>query len=163
VTEDEYLVLRLAFESCLKQGYRRIGLAFLRNHNRERQERWTGAFLSAQQTLLAPEDRLPMYCRNGRSTRKEAAPWLEQYRPDIVLTDFPDEWTGGPIPFMAFASPAITPVAGVYENSFEIGHSAADLVVSMITRNERGLPVNRQTVLVEPVVQGVECTTAVDA
>lgn len=155
VTEDEYLVLRLAFESCLSRGYRRIGLAFLRKHNRERRERWTGAFMCAQQSLVSPQDRVPMYFKDGRSTREEVAPWLAEHRPEIVLTDFPEEWTDGPIPFMAFASPATYPVAGVYENSPEIGQSATDLLVSMIMRNERGLPSNRHTVLVEPVIREV--------
>jgi len=41
-------------------------------------------------------------------------------------------------------------VSGVHENNREIGRHAADLLFSLVMRNERGIPAIRQTILVEP-------------
>jgi hypothetical protein len=40
----------------------------------------------------------------------------------------------------------------VQENNRGIGRHAADLLVGLMLRNERGIPASRQTVLVEPML-----------
>lgn len=156
VTEDEHLALRCAFESCVDQGYRRVGLAFMGKHNRERRERWVGAYLIAQLSLLTPRNRLPIFDQNSHTTLEDAQPWIQKHKPDFILTDEPEHWIGGDLPFMAFALPEAMPLAGIYENGREVGEGAADMLVSSIMRNERGVPKSRHTLLVEPVVRREE-------
>ena len=41
------------------------------------------------------------------------------------------------------------PVAGIYQDPFTIGATAARMVIEKIGRNDRGIPANRQTVLTQ--------------
>ncbi len=150
VTEDHYLGMKLAFESCLAKGFRRIGLALVRQHNATRRERWIGAFLYEQQQQLEPANRLPIYVAPVERKSAEAGEWLRTNRPEILLVDDPTAWRNIGISTVGFALSAAHRHPGVLENNREIGRHAADLLVSLVLRNERGIPATRQTVLVEP-------------
>jgi LacI family transcriptional regulator len=154
VTEDHYLGMKLAFEACLTEGHRRIGLALVRQHNATRRERWIGAYLYEQYQHLTAAERLPIYIAATATPIAEAALWLKKHRPDIVLADDPAAWRAGGVPTLGFALSAAHNFPGVHENNRGIGRSAAELLVSLVLRNERGLPVGRQTVLVEPSLNG---------
>ena len=80
----------------------------------------------------------------------EADGWLRQHRPEIILADDPAGWRGVGVPTLGFALSAAHHFPGVHENNRGIGRHAADLLVSLVLRNERGVPRMRQTVLVEP-------------
>ena len=54
---------------------------------------------------------------------------------------------------LGFALSAAHHFPGVHENNRGIGRHAADLLVSLVLRNERGIPAMRQTVLVEPSLE----------
>lgn len=150
VTEDHHLGMRLAFEWCVAQGYRRIGLALVRQHNAMRRERWMGAYLYEQHAHLKPGDRLPIYIAQTASPIVEANTWLRNQRPDIVLADDPAAWRRTSVKTLGFALSAAHQFPGVQENNRGIGRHAADLLISLVLRNERGVPDMRQTVLVEP-------------
>ena len=150
VTEDHYLGMKLAFESCLARGHRRIGLALVRQHNAMRRERWIGAYLYEQNQHLSFRERLPIYLAASATPIAEARGWLKKQRPDIVLADDPAAWRGTGVETLGFALSAAHHFPGVHENNRGIGRHAADLMVSLVLRNERGLPTVRQTVLVEP-------------
>jgi hypothetical protein len=51
---------------------------------------------------------------------------------------------------MGFALSEAHHFPGIHENNRGIGRSAADLLIGLVLRNERGLPAGRQTVMVEP-------------
>lgn len=153
VTEDHYLGMKLAFESCITSGHQRIGLALVRQHNAMRRERWIGAYLYEQNQHLAPADRLPIYIATTATPIAEAAKWLRTSKPDIVLADDPAAWRGSAVPTLGFALSAAHHFPGVHENNRGIGRHAADLLVSLVLRNERGIPAMRQTVLVEPSLE----------
>ena len=150
VTEDHHLGMKLAFESALAQGYRRIGLALVRQHNEMRRERWIGAYLYEQNRNLAPGEQLPIYIASSASPIVEAGGWLKKSKPDIVLADDPSAWRASAVPTLGFALSAAHNYSGVHENNRGIGGRAADLLVSLVMCNERGIPARRQTVLVEP-------------
>jgi DNA-binding LacI/PurR family transcriptional regulator len=95
VTEDHHLGMKLAFESCLARGHRRIGLALVRQHNAMRRERWVAAYLYEQFQHLAPDERLPIHLAGPADPRAAGARWLKAYRPDVVLADDPTAWGGG--------------------------------------------------------------------
>lgn len=150
VTEDHHLGMKLAFESCIAKGHRRIGLALVRQHNAMRRERWIGTYLYEQHQHLAPGERLPIYIAATDTPIAEAAGWLKKSRPDIILADDPSAWRSAGVPTLGFALSAAHQHPGVQENNRGIGRHAADLLVSLVLRNERGLPAGRQTVMVEP-------------
>lgn len=150
VTEDHYLGMKLAFESCLSQGHRRVGLALVRQHNAMRRERWIGAYLYEQNQHLKPKERLPIYVARKDAPLSEAGLWLRKQKPDIVLADDPSVWHASGIKTLGFALSATYQFPGVHENNRGIGRHAADLLMSLVLRNERGIPEMRQTVLVEP-------------
>jgi DNA-binding LacI/PurR family transcriptional regulator len=155
VTEDHHLGMKLAFESCLRSGYRRIGLAVVRQHNAMRRERWIGAYLYEQHQHLKPAERLPIFMAETERPVVEAAAWLKATAPEILLADDPSAWRGAGVPTLGFALSAAHQYPGVQENNRGIGRRAADLLVSLVLRNERGLPASRQTVLVEPLLSEV--------
>ena len=156
VTEDHHLGMKLAFEACLKKGHRRIGLALVRQHNAMRRERWIGAYLYEQYQHLKAAERLTIYIATTNSPIAEAARWLKASRPDVILADDPAAWRSAGVPTMGFALSAAHQHPGVQENNRGIGRHAADLLVSLVLRNERGVPAGRQTVLVEPSLEEVE-------
>lgn len=150
VTEDHYLGMKLAFESCLAQGHRRIGLALVRQHNAMRQERWVGAYLYEQHQHLTAGERIPIFLARTNSPIAEAGAWLRTQKPHIVLADDPAVWRTTAVKTLGFALSAAHHFPGVHENNRGIGRHASDLLVSLVLRNERGIPGMRQTVLVEP-------------
>ncbi len=154
VTEDHYYGVKIAFEACLAQGHRRIGMAITGNHHALRRERWIGAYLAEQVQQLHPKERL-VILQPGKSASivddAAAQQWVGKYRPEIILADQPARWENTDVPAMGFAITGESPAPGVHENNRGIGRHAADLLIAMLQRNERGLPDSRQTVLVEPV------------
>lgn len=155
VTEDHYLGMKMAFESCLQKGHRRIGLALVRQHNAMRRERWMGAYLLEQHQYLSSSERLPIFVATTDTPIAEASTWLKRSKPDIILADDPAAWRTVGVPTLGFALSAAHNYPGVHENNRGIGRHAADLMVSLVLRNERGLPAGRQTVLVEPLLDEV--------
>ncbi len=148
VTEDHHYGMKLAFEACLAQGHRRIGLAITGRHHELRRERWVGAFLAEQQAKLRPHERISLACDSEKTQSVEE--WARRIRPDVILADEPERWAKVRIPAVGFALATPDGRGGVHENNRGIGRSAADLLISLVQRNERGLPAARQTVLVEP-------------
>lgn len=156
VTEDHHLGMKLAFESCLQKGHQRIGLAIVRQHNAIRRERWIGAYLYEQHQHLAPDERLPIYVASTNKPIAEAQRWLKKHKPTIILADDPAAWSSTGLPTVGFAISTAHNSPGVHENNRGIGSHAADLLVSLVLRNERGIPKMRQTILVEPVLDTPE-------
>lgn len=150
VTEDHHLGMKLAFEACLARGHRRIGLAIVRKHNALRRERWLAAYLFEQYNRLSAGDRLVPYEARPNAALAEALAWVKAQRPDVVLTDDPEAWRETSVNRLGFALAAAYQHSGVFENNRGIGARAAELLVALIMRNERGVPKSRQTVLVEP-------------
>jgi hypothetical protein len=89
----------------------------------------------------------------GTIDSSTAEKWLVINKPDIILSDQPARWERKGVPAMGFAITGEEPSPGVHENNRGIGRHAADLLIAMLQRNERGLPSSRQTVLVEPEFQ----------
>jgi hypothetical protein len=150
VTEDHALGMKLAFEAALRAGHRRIGLSMTRHHNPARRERWLGSYLHEQYTRLRSTERIPVYLPDNE--RIAANSWRKKYHPDIILADDPAIWKDANVTTLCYALSAPDGSPGVHENNREIGRHAAQLLVSLVTSNTRGIPNVRQSVLVEPHV-----------
>jgi LacI family transcriptional regulator len=85
--------------------------------------------------------------------------WFAKFRPEVVIgsDELIPEWlaSGGyrapeDVGFVNLYCPKPDgQYAGLYHNASAIGGAAVDAVVSMIHRNERGLPETPQTILLE--------------
>lgn len=147
VTEDHFLGMELAMARCKAMGARRIGLAFNNRYNRERRDRWLGAYL-----LHCHESNgaLPVLDVEGDPDR--ISHWIEDTKPEVVLVDDPAPWSALAVPTVCFAVSEVEKAnhPGVAENNIGIGRSAADALVALVLRNERGLPTMRKNIVVEP-------------
>lgn len=150
VTEDHHLGMRMAFESCLKAGKRKIGLAFARQHNDMRHDIWLSAYLLEQYKNLNQSERIPVCEHGGEDGEEKRLNWARKYEPEVILADDQVFWKERKFRTMGFAVTESDIDSGVLENNYGIGARAAELLISLVLNNERGVPVSRQTVLVEP-------------
>lgn len=156
VTSDQLTDGMLAIENMWKQGYRRIGLVTMTKAF----TRFSAGYLFCQ-LQWAPTARLPALSVNqerGEDDIKKLAAWLKKYRPDAILTDFPElrsmlNALGYRIPedigLAAFSVLDGNADAGIDQNSKEIGKAAVQLLISLINHHECGIPQICREVLIE--------------
>jgi len=111
-----------------------------------------------EQTRLQPEHRLPPLVLEQWNT-KTFLSWVEHYRPDAIVTRLPEVLRS--LRRAGYRVPEEVGVAyhsldeksrcfsGMKKNSFQIGVMAVDLLVHMLHRNERGIPVCPYLLMVE--------------
>lgn len=157
VFHDESLKIQMAFELCLKYNCKRIGMAILRPHNRILRNCWEGTFMSLQKEFLL-EPAIPVLYKPTLDMTTEANEWVGRYSPDVILTENPNSWPDSPVPCLGFSQAFESSHAGVFESNREVGQRAANLVIDMINRNERGLPKHRVSLMVEPVLYDYDFT-----
>jgi len=149
--------MRLALRELRRLGYRRIGFVIARTLDKRVNHDWTAAFLAYQQEI-ARANRVPRLQTEGDET-KTLPHWLEQYRPDAVISAHADfceivRGTGLRIPadigFVTMAVSSEWPkLACVQENGLEVGRAAANQVASQLAHNAYGLPKIAHILLVE--------------
>ena len=155
----QFRSIRTALRRLRKLGYHRVGLALCASIDERVEHHYTGGFLVDQQRLDS-EHRVPMHVVPDRDwTEKNFARWFAKYRPEVVVSHHEEvlEWlarlkrrvpqeTG----FIHLNLPDTSGrLAGVYQNGPEVGAAAADFLVAMLQRNERGIPELPHTILVE--------------
>lgn len=155
----QFRSIRTALRRLRKLGYHRVGLALRASIDERVEHHYTGGFLVDQQRLGSAH-RVPMHVVPDRDwTEKNFAKWFTKYRPEVVVSHHEEvlEWltrmkrrvpqeTG----FIHLNLPDTSGrLAGVYQNGPEVGAAAADFLVAMLQRNERGIPELPHTILVE--------------
>ncbi len=159
VCNDHYFSALQAVLECHRRGYRRPGLVLHRVHQLRFQGRWEAGFLVADDMLpglrLAP----PQYVEDWANPAALLA-WLKREKPDVIITPAADAIMGplqraglrvpDDLGLALLACPAPGDAcSGVYQNGRMIGALAVDTLVSMVERNERGLPAQATTLMVE--------------
>lgn len=157
VTSHQLADGMIAWRSMRERGYRRIGLvtvAWATTH-------FAAGYLRAQ---LFAENGIPLspllFQSNDPATRCRALrSWLRRTKPDAILTDVADlrrqvEQIGYRVPGdIGLATTTLLDGgnidAGIDQNSEEIGRAAAQLLISLINHNERGVPAIGREVLIE--------------
>jgi LacI family transcriptional regulator/LacI family repressor for deo operon, udp, cdd, tsx, nupC, and nupG len=138
-------------------GYQRIGLAIDGDHDLRTDHNYLAGYL-VEEHLSGGGGRVPAlsapYIDHGA-----VAQWLRNHKPDAVVTGnyhFTDvlRAIGPRVPDdIGLACPLLpsadTDLAGVVENSPEIGRVAVDFLIGMMQRQERGIPANPQRIHVE--------------
>lgn len=160
ITTDQVGGSLLAFREIRRRGYRRIGL--VTSAWAERNTLFQAGFLLAQsQTSGAAIPRLHLADATPAPSADDLARlerWILRHRPDAVLTDVRSAGTmlarlGLAVPGdlgLAVLSTSGEGVAGVNQNSREVGKLAVEILVAQIHRNARGIPLTSHVHLVTP-------------
>ncbi len=159
VCNDHYFSSLQAVRECHKLGYRRPGLVALRSHLERFHGRWDGGVLAARLMLagLRPTRSLLLDAWEDLSP---LAGWVERETPDVIISPSADvlqphlRALGWRVPQdLGLASLACPKqghaLSGIWQNGALIGATAMDTLISMLERNERGLPPQAHTVMIE--------------
>jgi DNA-binding LacI/PurR family transcriptional regulator len=164
VTSDHQRAVLMAFEKMNQYGYERIGLVVCADFDRHLGGNYIGGFAAAQklfkfQHILPPLlTNEPVYQTQLDKAKHLLQKWLEQHRPDAVLSaviEIPEmiRELGYRIPqdiAVAGSSRDVPVDAGINQNPEDIGRIAVQMLVSQINLSERGVP-------------GVPCRTLVES
>ena len=159
IANHQFRSMRLAMRQLRRMGYGRIGLAMPASLDARIGHQWMGAFLMEQRRHPVKE-RIPVCLLEDREWNEaNFREWFLRHKPDVIVSQQVKiiEWLqslGRNVPkdvgFAHLNCPdASGRFAGVYQNSVVIGRAAVDFLVSMIQRNERGVPALAHTLLVE--------------
>jgi DNA-binding LacI/PurR family transcriptional regulator len=161
VCNDHFFSALQAVRECHRLGYRRPGLVILRSHRERFLGRWDGGLLVGRHLLpgLRPVSSLLL---DGWDDLTPVAAWLKRARPDVVVSPSADvlqphfRHLGRRIPrdlgLASLACPRPNdPCSGIWQNGALIGATAMDMLIAMLERNERGLPEQAHTFMVEGI------------
>ena len=157
VSNHEYRTMGTLFAELEKRSYRRVGLVYLREHDKRVDNNWLAAYL-VEQTRLPLEHQLPPLVLEQWNA-KAFLSWVEHYRPDAIVTRLPEvirslRRAGYQVPddvgvaYHTLDEKSLF-LSGMKKNSFQIGEMAVDLLIDMLHRNERGIPVHPYLLMVE--------------
>jgi DNA-binding LacI/PurR family transcriptional regulator len=120
---------------------------------------WRSAFLGRTQDLYPEQPTVPVH-RNAGEDLPGFKRWLAEFSPDVLITHaLPvEEWLKHlklRIPtdiglITLGVPPRQQENAGINLRTAQVGREALNLIVNQIHLNERGVPPNRVTVLIEP-------------
>lgn len=157
VSATQYRAMRQTVHELRRLGYGRIGLALDADHDLRTDHNYLAGYLVEEHLAArgAPVPLLTAPYTDFGAVRQ----WLRAEKPDAIVTGnyhFLDVLTslGRKVPEeIGVACPLLpsadTDLAGVIENSVEIGSVAVDVLIGMIHRQERGIPGNPQRIHVE--------------
>src|SRR5687767_10441754 len=159
VCNDHYFSSLQIVRECRRRGYRRPGLVLRHEHQLRFQGRWEAGFLVGGEMLPELNRVPPLYVDDWQDMPRIVA-WLKREKPDVLITPSASvlkdslERAGWKIPvdvgLALLACPELgDSCSGVYQNGKMIGALAADTLISMVERHERGLPEQATTLMVE--------------
>ena len=161
VANDHYFSALQVVRACHQLGYRRPGLAILRSHRERFHGRWDGGLLVAH--VLLPElELVQTLLLKEWEDLSGMAGWLKREKPDVIISPSADvllpqlKRLGWRVPtdigVASLACPDLDHAcSGIWQNGRLIGATGMDTLISMLERNERGLPPQAHTVMVEGV------------
>ncbi len=138
-----------------RKGARRVGLVQLKEYSNRLSHPWIAAWSVA--AVEHPElEFLPWIMPMGHERERAVLDYVKRYQPDVVLSSFAKFCRGleshmKRVPWwIDLAEAETTDLPGPRQAGAELGRTCVDLVVNQMQRNETGLPVHPQTVLIEP-------------
>jgi len=148
---DHHDLVIQAFERALALGYRRPALVVEERIDRLVEGRFSGAMLTAQQSLPTSL-RVPAFLQveAARTDRRLFPRWFDRHRPDVLLSlyniVFP--WLkdhGLRVPqdlgvIQLEWRESHAEITGMNQHNDAVGEAAVDMVVGQIHRNETGIP-----------------------
>ena len=161
VTNAQYDAVRVAMRRLWSHGYRRIGFITTPATDVRTDQNFTAAYLAAQQRFAATPQVPVLYFTDDDYDQNFATfqAWYAQQRPEAIVSFLPEavEFMGklgigfeecGYAMIHMGAEGRKRGMAGIDPNDTMVGSSAVDLLVSMLHRNERGVPEIASKVLI---------------
>jgi LacI family transcriptional regulator, galactose operon repressor len=158
VSNYQFRSMRLLLHKLAELGYRNPGLALPQSLDDRVLHQWLGGFLVEQRNRSALHA-APFILPDESLTRPKFEKWLDQRQPDVVIGQQDEllEWlrtSGRSVPqdigFAHLDCPSLQgDLTGIYQNGPQIGVAAADMLVGLLHRNERGAPLLPSTLLIE--------------
>jgi DNA-binding LacI/PurR family transcriptional regulator len=158
VSSDHFHSMIISIEECHRLGHRRIGLALSEKVNEKVQRRWLAAYLLAQRQFpdLAVLEPLVAETLTEPVFRK----WFRRERPRVIIAPASQQISGWLAAWgvrvpddVGLASLSASQVGdsltGICQNGEQLGRRSIDLLVTMLERNELGLPPLPDTLLVD--------------
>lgn len=146
----QYQSMLLLAQRLYEAGHRRVGLAMSREQDDRVHHHWRAGHLAAQSLWGEGDGRELMLLADDWTPRVFEA-WRRRAAPDAIITIGPKaaEWLKAlnlRVPQdVGLANidlrPDMVGVTGIDQNSADVGAAAIDLLISLLHRNERGVPV----------------------
>lgn len=161
VCNDHFFSVLQIARHCRQLGYRRPGLLLLDHHRERFQCRWDGGLAAG--CMLEPElSPTATLTIPNWETLEPIASWLERERPDVVVSPSAEllipylRRLGWRVPTDIGLASLACPTrrhrcSGIFQNGELIGATALDVLLGQVERNERGLPEQAQTIMVQGV------------
>jgi LacI family transcriptional regulator len=157
VATDTYRSMKKAIRESIRRGYRRIGLAVSARITHYVQDRWLASFL--MQRHEHTDLLIPRYHILKDDNPDTFRTWLNDERPDLILTPQADELlkylsvfgyqTPNDIDIVSLDRQSNDRLSGIDQNGRMIGSRAVDLLVGLIEKNEYGIPEHPTTLLID--------------
>lgn len=163
IDTDHFGASRLAVQTCMERGYRRVGCVSLLSSDIASQGRWRGgyiAFASTQKRLAS----IPALVADDTEFESRFRRWHERWRPDVVISNNLALARYLPVlKAMNVSVPGQTAIVSVNLHQaggefsgvdVNIGHSSRqtiDQIVNRLHRNQLGPPEHPVVILTPPV------------
>lgn len=157
VSTDRYRAMLMAVRRLDRMGYRRLGLALDLDQDARVNHQWAAAFQWGQHNPGSGHQRELFLVRGHEWNELNFVRWFAKASPEVVLGYDPAIVTwlrqmGKRVPedvgFVHLWNPDTTgQYAGLYHTPPAIGGAAADLLISLVERNQAGIPESPQTLL----------------
>lgn len=154
---DEFSTIGRMIQRLLDLGFKRIGIALQSQMDQHANHLWLAGY-EAYQALTEPKNHVPHFITDDWDSQAFLK-WFTENRPDAIITcnDKPVQWletSGYQIPddvscVSLYWRESRSYLSGLYQNHELMAANAVDLIVAQLNRNERGLPENPKTVLVQ--------------
>ena len=160
VIGNQYLAVVKTMRHLYALGYRRIGFVSTKFHSESAAHNQLAAFL-VEQRRFKSKNPVPVLIveKGGFSAKSEFLSWYKRYVPQAIVTTIPEvsdmlKKIGERIPKdVGLALPnmpcCFESFSGINMNTYGIGRVATDFLVSLIHRNEKGIPKAAQRILVD--------------
>ncbi len=159
VFHHDYRIMTALLEELGRRDYRRPGLVELREHELRVDHQWLASYL-VHQRAQPVRPHLPPLILDGWD-EKIFLRWVERHEPDAVVSKLPE--VAAALKKEGYRFPADIGVAlhsmveqdapnvcsGMLKHPLQVGQMAVDLLVDMIHRNEKGVPVLPQQLLID--------------
>lgn len=156
---DEFSTIGRLIQRLLDYGYKRIGIAMHSRMDDHANHFWLAGYQTFQ-ALTDERQRLP-HLITADWNRATFLKWYRRHKPEAIITVNEDilQWLrsdGVDVPgevgcATIYWNEYRAELSGFYQNHELMGAGAVDLIVGQLNRNERDLPENDKTMLVQAV------------
>jgi LacI family transcriptional regulator len=155
VANDQFSTAVRSVEELLALGYRRPGLCLNQGLDETVGNRFGAGFWVAQ-SKLPIKQQVPVFCYELKGEKRFRL-WIKRYRPDAIITAHGaiEQWLNS----MGLSAPRdiglvhldksdVENWAGMKQNNAQIGSAAIDMLIGQLHRNEPGVPLLHQSILI---------------